>query len=167
MSIESKGSNINNTLSDEIEINYHYSSKSKIYYGVHPINIIRDGKRIQVSAKFDTGAKSSSIDLEIAEKLGLSPELIESYKELDKIDVPRDISKVDLKNLEARLTEEYSKKHPDVSAVKVTKSASGFSVRPYVRLILEFGGRYISTEVNLRDRSGLSCDMLIGLGDML
>ena len=162
-----KCDNVTSTIPGDPQINYQYTSKNKIYYGVHIIYIIRDNKRIQVTAKFDTGARSSSIDLSIGEKLGLGNELIEAYKELEKIEVSRDISKKQLSKMENDLTEEYSKKYSDISSVRASKSSSGFSVRPYIRLTLEFNGQYITTEANLRDRTGLSCEMLDGLGDML
>lgn len=162
-----KCDNVTSTIPGDPQINYQYTSKNKIYYGVHIIYIIRDNKRIQVTAKFDTGARSSSIDLSIGEKLGLGNELIEAYKELEKIEVSRDISKKQLSKMENDLTEEYSKKYSDISSVRASKSSSGFSVRPYIRLTLEFNGKYITTETNLRDRTGLSCEMLVGLGDML
>jgi len=162
-----KCDNVTSTIPGDPQINYQYTSKNKIYYGVHIIYIIRDNKRIQVTAKFDTGARSSSIDLSIGEKLGLGNELIEAYKELEKIEVSRDISKKQLSKMENDLTEEYSKKYSDISSVRASKSSSGFSVRPYIRLTLEFNGKYITTEANLRDRTGLSCEMLVGLGDML
>ena len=162
-----KCDNVTSTIPGDPQINYQYTSKNKIYYGVHIIYIISDNKRIQVTAKFDTGARSSSIDLSIGEKLGLGNELIEAYKELEKIEVSRDISKKQLSKMENDLTEEYSKKYSDISSVRASKSSSGFSVRPYIRLTLEFNGKYITTEANLRDRTGLSCEMLVGLGDML
>jgi hypothetical protein len=165
--IEYNGWNTTSTIQGDPQVNYQYTSKDKIYYGVHTIYIIRDGKRIPVTAKFDTGARSSSIDLSIGEKLGIGNELLNAYRELEKIEVPRDISKKDLKKMEGDLTEEYSKKYPDISSVRASKSSSGFSVRPYIRLSLEFNGNYITTEANLRDRTGLSCEMLVGLGDML
>jgi hypothetical protein len=80
----SKWDNVTSTIPGDPQINYQYTSKDKIYYGVHTIYIIRDNKRIPVTAKFDTGARSSSIDLSIGEKLGLGNELIEAYKELEK-----------------------------------------------------------------------------------
>ena len=155
------------TASGNPDINYQYTSKDKIYYGVHTIYIIRDNKRIPVTAKFDTGARSSSIDLSVGEKLGVKKELLEAYEELSKIEIPRDISKGEIKNMENELTEKYSAKYPDITSVKVSKSASGFTIRPYIRLTLEFNGKYITTEANLKDRTGLSCEMLVGLGDML
>ena len=47
-------------------VEYDYTSKDNIYYGVHDIFVIRDNKRVKVKAKFDTGARTSSIDFSVA-----------------------------------------------------------------------------------------------------
>jgi hypothetical protein len=36
-----------------------------------------------------------------------------------------------------------------------------------IRINIEYSGKVISTDANLRDRTGLSCEMLVGLKDML
>jgi hypothetical protein len=144
-----------------------YVSKDKTYYGVHNIWISRLGKRISVKAKFDTGARSSSIDFKVAEKLGISNELIDRCRELDDIDIPRNITKEDQKKLEADITNKLKSDFPEVTSVQASKSSSGFSIRAYIKIEIELDGRIVSTEANLRDRTGLSCEMLIGLKDML
>ena len=65
----------------EPEEDVQYTSKDKIYYGNHDIYLIRNGKRVKVKAKFDTGARSSSIDFEVAKQLGISDEIISKCKE--------------------------------------------------------------------------------------
>ena len=80
------------------------TSKDKIYYGVHEIYLIRNGKRIKVKAKFDTGARSSSIDFEVARQLGISDEIIQKCKELENVPVSKDISKEEQKNEELILS---------------------------------------------------------------
>jgi hypothetical protein len=155
------------TVSGDPEIDWSYISKDKTYYGVHTVYLIKDNKRIPVKAKFDTGARTTSIDLSVAEKLGIGQELIDAYRELEKIEVPKGISKKEQDQMEKDLSKEYSEKYPDITSVQISKSASGFSIRPYVRLTIELNGRYVTTQANLKDRSGMSCEMLIGLGDML
>lgn len=149
------------------DIEYDYISKNKLLYGIHEINVTYNGITIKARAKFDTGARSSSIDLLLAKKLGIDDELIESYKELERIIIPRNITKEEKEELEKRYTEEFTGKYPELSSIQISKSASGFSIRPYVRLNLEFNGRSISTEANLKDRSGMGAEMLVGLKDML
>lgn len=143
------------------------TSKDKIYYGVHEIYLIRNGKRIKVKAKFDTGARSSSIDFEVAMQLGISDEIIQKCKELENVPVSKDISKEEQKKMEKDLSRKLKAKYPDIVNVQMSKSSSGFSVRAYVKCDIEYSGRIISTKVNLRDRKGLTCPMLVGLKDML
>ena len=144
-----------------------YVSRDKTYYGVHNIWVSRSDKRVSVKAKFDTGARSSSIDFSVAKKLGISQELIDKCKELEHIEVPKTISKEDQKKMELRLTKELKTDFPEVTAVQSSKSSSGFSVRAYIQIDIELDGRIVTTNANLRDRTGLSCEMLIGLKDML
>ncbi len=144
-----------------------YTSKDKIYYGVHEVYLIRGGKRIKVKAKFDTGARSSSIDFEVAKQLGISDKIIEKCKELENVSVSKDISKEEQKKMEKDLSKKLKMEFPDIVSVQMSKSSSGFSVRAYIKCDIEYYGRIISTQVNLRDRKGLTCPMLVGLKDML
>jgi hypothetical protein len=148
-------------------IEYDYTSKDKIYYGVHDIFVIRDSKRIKVKAKFDTGARTSSIDFSVAKKLGFSGELLDECKKLDSIEISKDIKKSEQKEIEKSYTLKLSKKFPEITKVEMSKSSSGFSIRAYVKIKIEYFGRVLETEVNLRDRAGLSCEMLVGLKDMI
>jgi hypothetical protein len=144
-----------------------YVTNNKTYYGVHNIWISREGVRIPVKAKFDTGARSSSIDFKIAQKLGISNELIRRCKELDHVNIPKDITKVNQKKLEKELGSKLKVDFPEVISVQASKSSSGFSIRAYIKIELELDGRIVITKANLRDRIGLSCEMLVGLKDML
>lgn len=144
-----------------------YVNKDKIYYGVREINVSRLGKRIKAKAKFDTGARSSSIDFSIAKRLGISDELIARCEELDNIDIPKNITKSQQKKLENEIAKEIMADFPEVTSVKASKSSSGFSIRAYIQIDLELNGRIVKTEANLRDRTGLTCEMLVGLKDML
>lgn len=144
-----------------------YVTKDKTYYGVKNIWISRLGKRVKTKAKFDTGARSSSIDFKVAEKLGISNELIDRCKELDDINIPKDITKEEQKKLELKITNDLKAEFPEITSVQASKSSSGFSIRAYINIEIELDGRIVTTEANLRDRTGLSCEMLIGLKDML
>ena len=142
-------------------------SKDKIYYGIHDIYLNHNSKRIKVRAKFDTGARSSSIDFGVARQLGISDEIIQKCKDLENVPVSKGITKEEQKKMEKDLAKNLKSKYPDIVDVKMSKSSSGFSVRAYINCDIEYGGRIISTKVNLRDRKGLTCPMLVGLKDML
>jgi hypothetical protein len=156
------------TTINDVEPQYDFVSKGKTYYGVHKIHLIRDDKRVQVKAKFDTGARTSSIDFSVAQKLGISKELLDECKRLDHLDISKDITRTEQRELEKKYTEELKEKFPDeVTSVQISKSSSGFSIRSYIRCKIEYFGNIVDTEVNLRDRTGMSCEMLVGLKDML
>ena len=155
------------------EVDVQYTSKNKITYGIHDINVSRKGIRTKVKAKFDSGARSSSIDFKVAKRLGISDGFIKTCKELDSIDLskytkdPRNISLAEQGKIERGFYKELKAQFPELADVKLVKSSSGFSVRMVIRIDIEYHGKVISTDANLRDRTGLACEMLVGLKDML
>lgn len=154
------------TIGSPVELDY--KSSDKITYSTHKVTLSMGGKIVEVLAKFDTGAKSSSIDFSVAQKLGVDQKLLDKCKELDSIkDIPLTISKEEKKSIELEWTNKLKAEFPEVSYAKVVKSSSGVSVRAFIRLELSYNGRTITTNVNLRDRAGLKCEMLVGLDDML
>ena len=167
------GSNVSITpveLSDDAQpedITYSYKSKDKTWYGIHKIMLQYQGKTGYVTAKFDTGARTSSLDVAAARRLGVSEDIIEATKSLEEIKIPKTISKQEQKEMEQNLKAEYTTKYPGVSSVQFIKSASGFSVRLYVDMTLNYDGRIIHTKVNLKDRTGMKAEMIIGLSNIL
>ena len=155
------------------EVDVQFTSKDKITYGIHDINISKAGVRTKVKAKFDSGARSSSIDFKVAKRLGVSDDFIKTCKELDSVDLakytknPRNISLAEQGKIERGFYKELKAQFPELSDVKLVKSSSGFSVRMVIRINIEYHGKVISTDANLRDRTGLACEMLVGLKDML
>lgn len=149
------------------EIDTQFTSSDKIYYGIHNINISKDGIRTTVKAKFDSGARTSSIDFKVATRLGISNELIEKCKELESVEMAKNITRPEQIKLERKLTAELKAEFPEITSVQSVKSSSGFSIRAYIKVNIEYMGKIITTEANLRDREGLTCEMLVGLKDML
>ena len=154
------------------EVEYDYTSKNSIYHGIQDINVSRNGIRTKVKAKFDSGARSSSIDFKVAKRLGVSDEFIKKCKELDSVDLgnyvknPKVISKPEQLQVEKKFYQELKPQFPELAEVKLVKSSSGFSMRMVIEVNLEFNGKFVMSKANLRDRTGLVCEMLIGLRDM-
>lgn len=159
--------NWTSTSSTGVPVELDYKSSDKITYNNHKVILTNGDKSIEVLAKFDTGAKSSSIDFGVAEKLGFSEAMLNRCKELQTIKIPQTISDLEKTKMELQISTFLKKEFPEISKVKVVKSSSGTSVRAFIRLKLTYNGRTITTNVNLRDRAGLKCEMLVGLDDML
>lgn len=150
-------------------VDFSYVSKDKVYHGTRYVKVTNPetGKTIGVKAKFDTGALSSSLDLKVAELLGIDEGIIKKCKELRRIIVPRNTKRKDQKKLADNVEKQLRKEFPEITKVSVIRSASSFSMRLFVKLIIDVDGRSMLTNVNLKDRSGMSNDMLIGLNDIL
>ena len=145
------------------DYNYQYVSKDKLYYGVHLIQIQYEGLPfVSVEAKFDSGAKTSSISYELGKRMGVPDSLFQIAQDLEeeKIDksIPEKVIKEKLDSLET--------KYPGISFNRV-KSASGSSIRVYFPVTLFFNGRTIMTQANMKNRSGMKCEMIVGISDML
>jgi len=148
---------------------FDYVSKDKVLHGTRYVKVInpRNNKSIGVKAKLDTGAVSSSIDLKVAELLGVDEGIIEKCKELRRVRIPRTMTLTRQKALADEKEKELKEEFSDITKVKVIRSSSSFSIRIYVKLIIEIEGRSLLTNINLKDRSGMNTDMLIGLNDLM
>lgn len=122
-----------------------------------------DGKEIEVLAKIDTGAYSTSIDIELAKQLGFEPTL-ESFSQID-------ISSYKLlpENeglIKKDFLEKYKEKIPSLEDVAMIFSSSGSSLRPVVRTTLKLDTEIISVGVNITDRKNLKYPVIIGKRDL-
>jgi len=108
--------------------------------GIHKVKLINplNGDAIEVVAKFDTGARFSSIDREVAKSLGFDDDTIEG-------DIDSD----------------------EVTSTGTTKSANGEEERIFVDMnICHTNDEVIKTQVSITDRSNMEFPVLIGLKDM-
>ena len=147
----------------QIPYQYQYSSNSQIFHGIHQIKIqYNNNPPIEVTAKFDTGAKSSSISYEVAQKLGIDADLLNCSLLIEDEKIDKSITKEELKKKIDDLSEKYNGLELDS-----VRSASGVSIRVYLPITIYHSGRTIKTSANLKDRTGLKAEMLVGLADML
>lgn len=146
-------------------INYHLISKDKKFYGSHEVLMAFKNRSTKVFAKFDTGARTSSIGIEVARRLGVPEDIITLSTNLDSLNIPKDISKGERKELEQDLLKKYASS--GVDSIEIVKSASGFSARPFISITIQYDGRILSTKANIKNRSGMTAEALVGLSDIL
>lgn len=147
---------------EDLEYSYEYVSQSAIYHGIHKVKFqYGDNEPIEAMAKFDTGAKSSSLDYSVARKMGMPDNLLEAADFIIKQEISKDLLKEDKESL----IKDLSEKH--LIEVDSVKNATGITLRAYVPVTIYYNGRQIKTRANIANRSGLKAEALIGLNDIL
>ncbi len=131
------------------------------------VNVILYGnnKSEEVKAKVDTGASLTSIDKELAIRLGYSDviefadKILSEIPRFNNIDEAKEYSASN--NLEAKLRE-----HPDIYDTAIIKSSNGISYRISINIKMEVSGALIETHATVSDRSNLNYSMIIGEKDL-
>ena len=148
----------------EIEEELEEISGKKIIGTVEKVKLIgKNGKEIEVEAKIDTGADSTSIDTELARELGFE-ETVDAFSKVD-------VSKYDLKPenenaIKTQFLAEHKDEIPLLENIAVVFSASGSSVRPIVRLTFFMDEINLTSKMNITDRTNLAQQMIIGKKDL-
>ena len=117
--------------------------------------------KLMVKTKIDSGARSSSIDYELARRLGCGD--VVDYVAPFQLNTP--ITKPEAIALKKRIKRDL-KLHPQISKVKIIRSASGSTVRVTVPIKFKLKDKTIETNVNLISREHLTYDMIIGRRDL-
>ncbi|KXK08800.1 MAG: Ribosomal protein S6--L-glutamate ligase [Microgenomates bacterium OLB22] len=137
----------------------------KVISLIQPVTIFsKSGKRqITVKAKVDTGASYSSIDTDLAKKLGFRKTIkaFESYKVPPSFETKEEALKW-AKRLHKTLIREYD----DIIGTHVINSSSGHSYRIAVLLKCSINDKLLTIEANIRDRSQLDYLMIIGKNEL-
>lgn len=144
----------------EIEEELEEISGKKVIGAIEKVKLVgKDEKEIEVEAKIDTGAYSSSIDEELAKELGFS-ELIEKFATIDlsKYTITAENEAL----IKENILKNYKNQMPLLEDVAVIFSASGSSIRPMVKISFILDAINIETKVNITDRKTLAYPMLIG-----
>jgi alpha-L-glutamate ligase-like protein len=143
----------------EVEEEVEEISGRKVIGTVEKIKLIgKDEKSIEVEAKIDTGAFSTSIDKELARELGFSS-VIDFFQ---TIEVPQDFSREDAPKIEQELRKKYLPINKDISDIVIVYSASGVSIRPKIRLQIILDQVLIEAQVNIVDREELKYSAIVG-----
>lgn len=120
-------------------------------------------KEIEVKAKIDTGAYSSSIDIALAQKLGYD-KLIESFAHIDMSHV--NLSRGQAGKTADEIFSQQKNKIPHLDGITAVFSASGATLRPVSKTTLTMSGETFSSRFNIVDRSALQYPVLIGRKDL-
>ena len=119
---------------------------------------VKEEDRIKVEARVDSGAQSSSLDVDIVKKLGYDHvlEVIENNKGLQT-----KMKKLEARKLEKRLRKKLTK-FKDIKDVQAVHSASGSTVRVLIPLTIKIKNKKLKVHAAVIDRSHMKYPMIIG-----
>lgn len=135
-------------------------SGRKVIGTVEKVKLLgKDGKEIEVEAKIDTGAYSSSIDIDLAKTLGFS-DLLEEFSKIDLSSyslVPENE-----KSIKEDILKNHKSSLPLLEDASVIFSPNGSSIRPVVNLNIFLKNISIAAKVNIANRKYLNFPIIIG-----
>jgi len=120
-------------------------------------------KKIEVEAKIDTGADSTSIDIELAKKMGYGNILkfINKYR-LDSL-----LNEKEADKLAERVKKDLNEaKISELVDVVCVRSSHGLTLRPYIKLNFILSGIKIFSKANIVERGFLKYKMIVGKNDL-
>ena len=139
----------------EIEEELEEISGKKIIGTVEKVKLIgKNGKEIEVEAKIDTGADSTSIDTELARELGFG-ETVDGYPSAQK-------TWGNLSALDRETRWKMFEGIPNVVSSVPVKSSHGTTYRIKIEVQVVINSFVILTKVTLIDRSELDYPVIIG-----
>ena len=144
-----------NLFGGEIEEEIEEISGRRVIGCIEKVKLIgKDGKEIEIEAKIDTGADSSSIDITLAEALGFGSAIETFSSRLGERNVLEELSKEEREKLFAGID--------DLVGTVPVRSSHGTSYRPMIRIDLIMDTFTIPAKVSVIDRSRLDYKMIIG-----
>ncbi len=149
-----------NLFGGEIEQELEETSGKKVIGSIEKIIFNgKNNKSIEVDAKIDTGAYSTSIDIDLAKKLGFSA-TIEAFEKinLNQFDIKPNNGSI----IEKEFLKKYKNTIPFLETVAVVFAASGSSIRPVIKTSLVIDGEKIVAKINIVNRSNLKYPAIIG-----
>ncbi len=126
--------------------------------------IFKKKNATQTKAKIDTGADTTSIDEELAKKLGYDEVIAAFDKIKNKLGIPDEIdASADRKDMKEQLDAELTKlNNPYIVGCNSVRSSHGYSMRLYVVIKIRLGDYTFETNANIHNRDKLSYKMIIG-----
>ena len=115
-------------------------------------------KEIELKAKIDTGADCSSIDEELARKLGYEKVIDEFQEVVKNLEIDSSATK---EILDEKIKDKLNKWGDDFDTV-VIKSSHGVSYRLLIKMNIELSGIKLLSKMSVTDRSNLEFPVIIG-----
>ncbi|MDD2766880.1 MAG: sugar-transfer associated ATP-grasp domain-containing protein [Candidatus Moranbacteria bacterium] len=144
-----------NLFGGEIEEEIEEISGKHVIGSIEKIKLVgKDGKEIEVEAKIDTGADSTSIDIELAKQLGFEDVLKKFEEKVAGRDVLTELSKEEREKLFSSI--------PDLADTLLIRSSHGISYRPAILISLTVDALTFPAKVSCIDRSHLAYPVIIG-----
>ncbi len=122
----------------------------------------KNKKEEEIEAKIDTGAYSTSIDEELAFKIGFG-EVLDYFKKIEK---PKDVTRENGQKIMEDLKNKYLKGHKDLLDIDIVYSSSGVTIRPKVKIRFIMDKEIVITRANIIKRENLKYSMIIGRKDL-
>lgn len=141
----------------EIEEEVEEISGRKVIGTVEEVKFIgKNDISVPVEAKIDTGAMSTSIDIELARQLGYG-DVLDFF---EKIELPTGFAREEGQEIMRKLKNKYQ--HPDLYDIDLIYSSNGVSIRPKVKMTFVMDKFTIAANVNVAARDELKYAAIIG-----
>ncbi|MFZ1736137.1 MAG: sugar-transfer associated ATP-grasp domain-containing protein, partial [Candidatus Moraniibacteriota bacterium] len=148
----------------EIEEELEEISGKKIIGTIEKVKLIgRNSTEIEVEAKIDTGADSTSIDTGLARELGFG-ETVDAFSQIDTSGYT--LKPENENDIKQQFLNEYSGKIPNLENIAIVFSASGSSIRPVIKVTFIMEGIELISKVNITNRTNLTQQMIVGKKDL-
>ncbi len=149
-----------NLFGGEIEENIEELSGKHVIGSIEKVKFIgKDGKEIEVEAKIDTGADSSSIDRALAEELGFGG-ILAYFDTIEKI---TPLHQDEGEKIRTDLKKKYlSLEQPDLKDIVFIYASNGVSMRPKIGIKIIIDKQEILANPTVVDRSHLQYRAIIG-----
>ena len=139
----------------EVEDEVEEISGRKVIGTIEKIKLIgRNGKTAELEAKIDTGAGFTSIDTDLAERLGFE----DTVREYQKIEA----AYTDIIHLSKKERWSIYKHIPHLESTVIVNSASGSTYRPTIKITVVMDNVVIPTKVTLINRAHLKYPIIVG-----